>query len=256
MTEQQQFYEALVDPHRSCPQGLTVWNGSDPTVRFAVYRNNVVASLIDALADTYPVTQALVGEEFFRAMARLFVNLAPPRSRVLAFYGESFPVFIESFPPVSSVSYLADVARLEMARVRAYHADDAIEITADVITQFLADTEALPELQIGLHPSATLLSSRYAVASLWAAHQGIAEISTVDPEVPESVLVIRHEHDVSVVRLKTGADAFIAQLFQGARLGAAAKHATEIHPDFDLAESLGLLIHQKTITSLNRSNQP
>lgn len=256
MTEQQQFYEALVDPQRSCPAGLTVWNGSDPAVRFGVYRNNVVVSLIDALADTYPVTQELVGEEFFRAMARVFVNLELPRSRVLALYGESLPVFIESFPPVSSVPYLADVARLEMARVHAYHASDAIEITADVITQVLADSDELPELQIGFHPSVALLQSRYSVASLWAAHQGLAEISTVDPDVPESVLVIRHEHDVSVIRLKTGTDAFIAQLLQGARLGDAAKHAAEVHPEFDLAESLGLLIHQHAITSLNRKNYP
>jgi hypothetical protein len=255
MSRQQQFFEALLKPERPCPEGLMTWNGSDPALRFAVYRNNVIASLIDALADTYPVTQELVGEAFFRAMARLFVSLEPPRSRVLAFYGDTFASFIERFPPAASVLYLADVARLEMARVRAYHADDATEITTDALVQVLTDIEGLPDLCLGLHPSAALLRSRYAVASLWAAHQGVVDLSTVDPDLPESMLVIRHDLDVSVIRLKAGADAFIAQLLQGAILGAAAEHAMESNPDFNLTETLGLLIQQRAISSMYRRNQ-
>ena len=64
---------ALLDPERPAPPGLRAWNGSDPARRFAVHRNNVVASLVSALADGFPVVQALVGEEFFRAMAAVFV---------------------------------------------------------------------------------------------------------------------------------------------------------------------------------------
>jgi hypothetical protein len=252
MSGQQQFFEALLDPERSHPDGLTTWNSSDPAVRFAVYRNNVVASLIDALADTFPVTQELVGEAFFRAMARLYVNLEPPRSRVLAFYGESSPLFIERFPPAASVPYLADIARLEMARVHAYHAADATVITDDAIMQAIADTNGLPDLLVGLHPSAALLRSRYAVGSLWAAHQGIADISTVDPTVAESVLIIRSGLDVSVIRLDEETSVFIDQLLQGTRLGAAIAHVTEIHPDFDVADPLALLIHHHAIITFTR----
>ena len=124
MNSQTAFAQALLDPERDCPSGLTTWNGSDPVMRFAVYRNNVMLSLIDALADTFPVTQELVGEEFFRVMAKHFVQAQPPRSRLLAFYGDSFADFVDSFAPAAPVPYLADVARLEMCRVRAYHAAD------------------------------------------------------------------------------------------------------------------------------------
>ena len=64
------FAATLLDPTLPCPPGLTAWNGSDLTRRLAVHRNNVVVSLVDALADTFPVTQQLVGEDFFRTMAR------------------------------------------------------------------------------------------------------------------------------------------------------------------------------------------
>ena len=82
-TETHGWAQALLDPEADCPPGLTTWNSSDPATRFAVYRNNVVCSLVDGLAAAFPVVQALVGEDFFRAMAAVFVRRAPPRSPVL-----------------------------------------------------------------------------------------------------------------------------------------------------------------------------
>jgi hypothetical protein len=118
MSHLQAFADSLLAMPPACPPGLTAWNRSDPARRFAVYRNNVMVSLIDALADSFPVTQALVGEEFFRAMAGVFARAHPPRSPVMAHYGDGFAGFIEDFQPAASLPYLADVARLEMLRVR------------------------------------------------------------------------------------------------------------------------------------------
>jgi len=252
---QQEFFDALLNPGQAAPTCLTTWNGSDPAARFAVYRNNVVVSLIDALADTYPVTQELVGEEFFRAMARLFVNAEPPRSRMLAFYGETFPAFIEHFPPVASVPYLADIARLEMLRVRAYHAADEAALAADAIALALADIEGLPDLLVEVHPSVGLVQSQYAVVSLWAAHQEVADISTVDPYVPENSLVVRPYLDVEVIRLNSGAADFVARLLHRQSLGFAAEQASQSHADFDLAGILGLLIQSHAISSMKTSGK-
>lgn len=250
MSGHQAFVAALFDAELPYPDGLSTWNGSDPAARFAVYRNNVIVSLIDALADTYPVTQELVGEAFFRAMARLYIGEAPPHSRVLAFYGASFPDFIEQFPPAASVPYLADVARLEMLRVEAYHAADTSALSAEVIAQALANADSLPQQLITFHPSLRLLQSQYAVVSLWAAHQGITEISTVDPLIAESALVVRPHLNVEIIRLDHGASDFVSQLFQGNTLGEALEHASEIQPDFDLAGILGLLIQSQAIVSM------
>ena len=250
MNEQLEFFVPLLDPGQSPPSGLTTWNGSNPADRFAVYRNNVVVSLIDALVDTYPVTQALVGEGFFRSMARLFVYAEPPRSPVLTFYGELFPAFIEHFPPAASVPYLADVARLEMLWVRAYHAADSAELSTDSFTQVLTDVYELPNLQVSFHPSVRLARSQYAVVSLWVAHQGIADISTVDPYAPENALVIRSHLEVEVIRLNAGAGDFVAYLLQGASLGSSAEQVNRTHANFDLASILGLLIQAHAISSM------
>jgi hypothetical protein len=255
MTGQQAFFEALLDPGQRPPSGLTTWNGSDPATRFAVYRNNVIASLIDALADTYPVTQELVGEAFFRAMARLFVLAEPPRSRVLAFYGKSFADFVEHFPPAAAVPYLADVARLEMLRVHACHAADDAPLSTEALAEVLADADALPGLLPAFHPSTGLLRSPYAVVSLWAAHQGIAELASVDPLVPEQALVVRPDLEVEVVMLDAGAGDFVAHLMQGESLGHAAEQAERAHPGFDLARILSLLIQKRALSSMKTSQR-
>ena len=87
------FAQALLDPERPVPRGIS------PARRFSVYRNNVVAGLVKALASRFPAVERIVGEEFFAAMARAFVVARPPRSAVLASYGEEFADFIAAFAP-------------------------------------------------------------------------------------------------------------------------------------------------------------
>jgi len=244
------FARALLDPAQACPGGLHTWNGSDPARRFAVYRNNVTVSLVDALADTFPVCSALVGETFFRAMARVFVAERPPQSRVLAFYGRDLPAFVEDFPPAASVPYLADVARLEMMRQEACHAADVEPLAAEVIAGLLSAPAQLPALRIHAHPSVAVLNSRYAVHSLWAAHQGEGELAAVAPMLAQAVMVLRVGLDVHSVVLARGIGVFIEQFIQGAELVVAQQAATASDPDFDLVTALGSLLHWQIITAL------
>ena len=97
------FAAALLNPAAPCPSGLVTWNGSDAAQRFGVYRNNVTVSLIEALADTFPVVQQLVGDAFFRVMAGEFARQSPPTSPVLAWYGDAFADFIVAFTPATGV---------------------------------------------------------------------------------------------------------------------------------------------------------
>ena len=238
--QQRDFARALLDPALPPPPGLVSFNGSDPHQRFAVYRNNVVVSLVDALAARFPVVLALVGEDFFRAMARVFVGQHLPRSPLMAEYGEEFPAFIAGFAPAAGLPYLTDVAALEAARTRAYHAADALALgPADFAGIAL---EALPDLVFGMHPSVQIIVSRFAIVSLWAAHQGTLDIGEVDPLTPEDALVVRPRLDVEVSRLMPGAAGFLQHLASGKRLGEAAAEAVGAHPAFDVAGAFQLLL--------------
>jgi len=142
---QRDFVRALFDPSAAAPIGLRTWNGSDPGVRYDVYRNNVVHSLVAALADTFAVVQELVGTEFFATMARQYCAEQPPQSPVLAHYGDGFADWVAGFEPAASVPYLADMARLERARVRAFHAADMPALQATDLAPRLADPQRLPQ---------------------------------------------------------------------------------------------------------------
>jgi hypothetical protein len=239
-----------------CPPGLHTWNGSDPARRFAVHRNNVVVSLIDALADTYPVTRQLVGDDFFRGMARIYARGNPPVSPVLANYGAGLAEFITAFPSAATVPYLADIARLEWMYVAAFHAADVDPVATTEIAALLEDTEGLPQAWFELHPSVTVMASTYAVASLWGAHQDLLALSGVILETAESVLVQRIGLAVEVQCIGRGSMEFISRVQQGEGMAAAAGAALGIDSSFDLADCLGLLIRSGAIVAIHTPGNP
>ncbi len=245
------FAAALLDPDQALPAGLHTWNGSDPAPRFAVYRNNVASSLVAALADTFPVVRELVGAEFFSAMARVFVARHPPGSPVLTFYGAEFADFVASFPPAASLPYLADMARLEQARVLAFHAADADALVADQIAAHLEAPHQLPGARLQLHPSLSVVCASQAVVSLWAAHQGQGRIEDVALHTPEAALVLRQHGDAAVLPVPLALAGFCQQLASGSTLGSAAEQAQQTAPatgtPFDPGQALALLLQHGAV---------
>src|SRR5438105_4199994 len=94
---QRAFSAALIDRDRAVPRGLVGPDGEPSPRRFRVYRNNIVASLTEALSDMFPAVCRIVGEDFFRAMARTYLLANPPVSPILLGYGGSFADFIAGF---------------------------------------------------------------------------------------------------------------------------------------------------------------
>jgi Putative DNA-binding domain len=89
------FAAALLDPDRAAPAAVSGPNGKSARKRYGVYRNNVIVSLINALAAVFPATMRITGVVFFRAMARFHIRAKPPTSPLLFEYGRDFPDFIE-----------------------------------------------------------------------------------------------------------------------------------------------------------------
>jgi hypothetical protein len=245
------FARALLDPAAEAPAALRAWNGSDAARRLDVHRNNVVVSLADALAASFPVVQSLVGEPFFRAMARSYLRADPPRSPVLALYGGGLAAFIEGFAPARSLPYLADVARLEFARVQTLHAADALPADPMLLAAALA-ADALHALPLRPHPSARWMVSRHPVFSLWAAHQGQGRPEDVDLGQPEAVLVVRPALEVLTIGCDPATAAVLAALEQGAALPDACAAAAGC-PHFDPAATLGLLLRHGALVLAHRT---
>lgn len=251
MSHHDEFAAALLAPEQTCPDGLFSSNGADPASRFAVYRNNVHRSLINALAAAYPVTLQLVGDEFFRAMAGLYAQAQPPISPLMSDYGSTFADFIQGFEAAASVPYLADIARLERLRVRAYHAADAPSLDQHAVLQALQGRADVGALRLQLHPSLTTLDSAYAVVAVWAAHQTVDSLATLNPWHAQSALVLRQGLEVKVFAIDRDSVTFIDSLAHGTSLEKAMEHALDASAEFDLHQCLTLLISHNAITHLH-----
>jgi len=236
---QTSFADALLDADGPIPHGVMAHNAA-PARRFGVYRNNVVTSLVKALGSRFPVVENIVGQDFFAAMARIFVIEAPPRSPLLATYGDGFPAFVAAFEPARELPYLADVARLEAARTRAYHAADAAPVEADRFATL--DGEIAGDLRIALHPSTEIVRSAFPIVTIWAMNSGEQELAPIGNWRGEDALVARPYLDVQVRTLPPGGAAFLLALAAGQSLREAAEAALADDRDFDLAYNLAGLI--------------
>lgn len=242
---QADFAAAVRAAARPVPPTVTSHTGPRPKRRFDVYRNNVYASLINVLEARFPVTARIVGKDFFRAMARVYVEQDPPRSPVLLEWGGDFPDFVAAFEAAQDLAYLPDVARLEWARQAAYHAADATPLEADAFAGVAPGATA--SLVLALHPSAWALDSRYAIVSIWEANSADGDVGPLDVGQAESALVLRPHLDVNVHRIPDGGAAFVTALAEGLTLGAAYEVAHAAAPGFDLAANLAGLIRAGAI---------
>ncbi len=228
--------------------------------RLSVHRNTFLVTLIDMLADSFPVSQALTGAEFFRDMARQRVLADPPRTPVLTDYAISFPRHVADYPPAAAIPFLASVARLESLRLQAYHAADATPVDRSEFHPLVGDPDRLASTCVRLHPAARWLRSRHAVLSLWAAHQDVHELAAIDlgaidPNRSEDVLVTRPALSVAVSLLPPGGLAFLDALSEQRSLGAALADAVRNDSHTEPAALFTLLIQHRLVVALSNTTE-
>lgn len=246
-----QFAAALLPREAAMPEGLSTRSGRRDAARFAVYRNNVGVGLTRALERRYPVTLRLVGEDFFRAMAREYVALAPPASPLMLAYGSQFPEFVASFPPAAGIAYLADVARLEDAMASAFHAADEACLAMDALTAIPPDD--LGDVRLTAHPAARLVSSPHPVGTIYARHSRDA-VSPVTHWRAETVLVTRPHIRCELQVLPDEEAGFATALLSGEALGPAAEDAAS-RGGFDFGRALLRLVSAGAFSAAVNSAQ-
>ncbi|MEL6265584.1 MAG: DNA-binding domain-containing protein [Pseudomonadota bacterium] len=243
-TDEASLASALLAPGRPVPDAVR------QARRFAVYRNNVVVGLIDAIEATYPAVHALAGADFFRAAAREFVLAHPPESPVLIAWGGAFADWIATFPPAAGVPYLGDVARLEWAWNCAYNAAEAAPL--DIAALAALPAETIADTRVALHPSLATVASPYPVVSLWAQATGRLERSALDLATGETALVVRPDAAVDVRTIDPGTAAFLDSLADGGSIAGAAAAAGG--DEALLAERLAGLFQHRLAVALHPAN--
>lgn len=243
------FVPPLLDPARQTPSLVSGPHGKAAGKRFNVYRNNVTASLIEALAATFPATMRITGETFFRAMARFHVRETPPTSPLLFEYGRDFPDFIARYEYAQSMPWLADVARIERLWLDAYHAADIPALAPDALASVPPDR--LGGVIFVGHPAARIVRSGYPAVTIFAANRASGPVGRIETSAPEIGLITRPELEVAVRHLTPGAEMLLSLLLAGAPLGAAAIEATSHDPTLDLATVIATALDAGTFSAIH-----
>jgi hypothetical protein len=113
----------------------------------------------------------------------------------------------------------------------------------------------LPNLRLILHPSVSLLKSRFPIVSVWEANV-LGQDDAVSLWREESALVARPRQDVEVWRLPAGGYEFFSAIAEGEMLGAAIAQAMAKAPAFDLGAAFNLMLSADVVVELEADTDP
>ncbi|HEX3116480.1 MAG TPA: DNA-binding domain-containing protein [Bradyrhizobium sp.] len=230
---------SLVHRHNAAVSAMLA--GHITADRLDIYRNTFIHTLTKALRLSFPVTERLVGEEFFEGAAHFFIAEHPPREAWLDRFGDEFPDFLRTFPQAMSIVYLGDVAELEWEVNSALHAADVARL--DVAALGAVKPEDQGRIWFVAHPSVSLLRLAYPADAIWrAVLTGDDEaLGKVDIESgPVNLLVERRETGIEVERLDRQSWLFLSKLCAGQPIEAVLGTAGDFDRSAALAEHLAL----------------
>ena len=214
---------------------------------FAVYRNTVLKGAIDAVEANYPAVTRLVGSEWLRAAAAVFVRAQPPAEPSLLHYGAGFADFLAGFAPAVDMPWLADVARLDRAWTEAHVAADEPPVAAAAVAALapaeLARTALRPHAAARWHVAADA-----PILTLWRRNRASAA-DVPDADVGrdldwrgEGALLTRPRDVVEAVALDAAGAAFLDACAAHGTLAEAAAAALAADPATDLARLMATLL--------------
>ena len=219
------------------------------TPGLSVYRNTVTRGAIDALAATFSTVVSLVGEDWFRAAAAVYVAEHRPATPSLLRYGDDFAAWLASFSPAQDTPYLPAVAHLDRLWWNAYFAADADALDAALLAAL--DAEALDATTLVLHPSVQLAAFDHNLASLWLSHReeghpGEFEIAAA----PECLLIVRKGLTVGTTLISPSDHAFLATCRSGGSIMTAANAAFAVDATASLPDLIGAQLAAGAFSSL------
>jgi hypothetical protein len=146
-----------------------------------IYRNNFVISLRELLEQLFPVTQALVGNEYFTQTSRQFINDCPLKEPHLNHYGGKFVSFLDRLKALEHMPFVVQMANLEWHLDRISHIYYEPNFDFDALAQIGGDQ--YPNIHFNLAETCYLQSSRM---DLIALHNDLSEPKKTNPSTQET----------------------------------------------------------------------
>jgi len=146
--------------------------------RLDVYANMYFYRLRDCLAEDYPKAAAVTGGARFHNLVTDYLLAHPSSFWTLRNVGGALAEFVAAHPISEEFPFLADLARLEWARIEVFDEEDAAAMTRERLTAMGA--HKVQERKLRLVPAVRLLELSHNVAPAWLAIEEGGE-ETPDP---------------------------------------------------------------------------
>ena len=140
-----------------------------------IYQRNLLFSAANALANSYPTINLLLGDELLRILTKQFIIQHPKSSFDWATWGSQFPEWLKQHPISEEMYYLHDCALLDWSIHLNYKVSNT---NLDVESLSLIASNHLNDITIEFNAGTYLLSSKYPIVEIYQAH--IANKETPD----------------------------------------------------------------------------
>ncbi|HYD48838.1 MAG TPA: DUF692 family protein [Terriglobales bacterium] len=193
-TVQQQVAQCIVDGGGP-GEWLKLPDGCDAHARIHVYAAGYLARLRSALQEAYPALAHLCGRRRFAELVDRFVAVSPPVTYDLNQCGAGLRDYLGGDPLTAELPFLADLARLEWAIVRAFHAD--VPASAEGKAAARGSLADWVSSTIDLRSDVAVVSSPWPIVTLWQARETAIEQIDLDLHTGgQSALIYRDGHEV------------------------------------------------------------
>ena len=239
LTQQQQHFADLM---LGATDAADVFTDSKLSVAAGldVYRNNLKLAWRNALKATFPVLTQLIGDDGMALLARDYLKQYPSVSGDLNHLGVHLAGFVADYAPLAEYVYLSDVAALEWVMHLAHYAADHTPLSVADLMAHGADEWLAAKVEFA--PSAFLLHTQTAAATIWQAHQTDADLQNIAVSQVEYMLVSRPIWRIELLVLAAADYAFLKQLRGGATFEQAFEYLEQHNIEFDFTRALPVLL--------------
>jgi hypothetical protein len=135
--------------------------------RVGVYYDAYRLRLLEVLADDFPGLVVITGDTEFRDIGLRYLDSHPPTEPSVRWFGRHLADFLGTDAGCRDRSYLAEMARFELARGLAFDAVDSKIASLEEVAAIAPDK--WPEVCLDLHPTLQKLEFNWNTGPVWRA---------------------------------------------------------------------------------------
>ena len=236
LDELQAFFAAQLQSRRTLPKDAAISAQASklikasgtlsPVERLEIYREQFWLRHTSSLVEDFPGVSGILGQQAWAPLVEGYLAAHPPHSFTLRDLGLQFPAYVAAQHALEHHGLCSDMARLELAYVEIFDAEDAAPVAPEALASIAEDD--WERVRIDFHPALRLLKTAYPVAALRRQLiEAQSSAATRGLPAPEAQCLLLFRRDLSMFHdvISEGAFALLSALTRRVPLVAACAEA-------------------------------